>query len=54
MVFPAIDISITTIGQPLSAGTVYIVSCEAAGSRPDPVITWWLGSEELSAFAGEK
>ena len=47
MVFPAVDVSITTIGQPLSAGTVYIMSCEAAGSRPDPVITWWLGSEKL-------
>ena len=33
MVFPPVDVSITTIGQPLSAGTVYIMSCEAAGSR---------------------
>ena len=47
MVFPPVDVSITTIGQPLSAGTVYIMSCEAAGSRPDPIITWWLGSETM-------
>ena len=47
MVFPAVDVSLNTIGQPLSAGIVYIMSCEAAGSRPDPVITWWLGSVKL-------
>ena len=44
MVFPPTDVSITTLGQPLSAGTTYVLSCEAAGSRPDPVISWWLAS----------
>ena len=47
MVYPPNDVSITVIEQPLSAGTVYIVSCETAGSRPDPIITWWLGSEAM-------
>ena len=46
MVFPAV-VGLITIGQPLSSGIVYIMSCEAAGSRPDPLITWWLGSDEL-------
>ena len=43
MVFPPTDVSITSVGQPLSAGTEYSIECEAAGSRPDPVMTWWLG-----------
>ena len=47
MVFPAVDVGITSIGQPLSAGTIYIMACEAAGSRPDPILTWWLGSEKM-------
>ena len=47
MVFPPTDVSITTLGQPLSAGTTYVLSCEAAGSRPDPVISWWLASSVM-------
>jgi len=47
MVFAPIDVSITSLGQPLSAGTEYSIECEAAGSRPDPVITWWLGDTFL-------
>ena len=45
LVFPPTDVSITTVGQPLVAGTTYVLSCEAAGSRPDPVISWWLASQ---------
>ena len=51
MVFPPRDVSITTLGQPLSAGTTYVLSCETAGSRPDPVITWWLGSDLMKEDA---
>ena len=47
MVFAPTDVSITSLGQPLSAGTKYSMVCEAAGSRPDPVITWWLGDTFL-------
>ena len=47
MVFAPTDVSITSLGQPLSAGTEYSMECEAAGSRPDPVITWWLGDTFL-------
>ena len=51
MVFPPTDVSITTLGQPLSAGTTYVLSCETAGSRPDPVMTWWLGSDLMKEDA---
>ena len=44
ILFPPTDVSITSVGQPLVAGTTYVISCEAAGSRPDPVISWWLAS----------
>ena len=53
MAFPAVDVSITTIGQPLSAGTTYMMECEAAGSRPDPILTWWLGSLQLNRDTDE-
>ena len=53
MAFPAVDIAITTIGQPLSAGTTYLTMCEAAGSRPDPDISWWLGPDQLVNDAGK-
>ena len=42
MIFPPVDVSITSLGEPLSANKEYVVECEAAGSRPDPIITWWL------------
>ena len=51
MVFPPTDVSITTLGQPLSAGTTYVLSCETAGSRPDPVISWWLASDLMKEDA---
>ena len=51
LVFPPRDVSITTLGQPLSAGTTYVLSCETAGSRPDPVITWWLASDLMKEDA---
>ena len=47
LVFAPTDVSITSLGQPLSVGTEYAMECEAAGSRPDPVITWWLGDTFL-------
>ena len=33
MIFPPVDVSITSIGEPLSVGKEYMVECEAAGSR---------------------
>ena len=48
MVFAPVDVSIITMGEPLSVGKIYLVECEAAGSRPEPVITWWLGDTFVS------
>ena len=33
MIYPPVDVSITSIGEPLSVGKEYTVECEAAGSR---------------------
>ena len=48
MVFAPVDVSIITVGEPLSVGKKYLVECEAAGARPDPVMTWWLGDTFIS------
>ena len=36
ILFPPTDVSITSVGQPLVAGTTYVISCEAAGPREVP------------------
>ena len=51
MIFPPVDVSITSLGEPLSANKEYVVECEAAGSRPDPVITWWLADTFIGTAA---
>lgn len=40
-------VRITSEKKPLSAGSPYELTCEVAGARPEPVITWWLGSVQL-------
>ncbi|XP_054933189.1 neural cell adhesion molecule 1-like [Dermacentor andersoni] len=35
--------------RPLAAGLPAEIECEAAGSRPAPVITWWCGKAKISA-----
>ncbi|KAK8783563.1 hypothetical protein V5799_010073 [Amblyomma americanum] len=35
--------------RPLAAGLPAEIECEAAGSRPPPVITWWRGETKISA-----
>lgn len=40
-------VKITSEKKPLSADNPYELSCEVVGSRPEPVITWWLGSVQL-------
>jgi len=51
MIYPPVDVSITSVGEPLSADKEYTVECEAAGSRPDPVITWWLADTFIGSNA---
>ncbi|KAL3207751.1 hypothetical protein MRX96_039541 [Rhipicephalus microplus] len=34
--------------RPLAAGLPAEIECEAAGSRPPPVITWWRGKAKIS------
>lgn len=48
LIFPPVDVAIVSLEEPLSAGNKYLVECEAAGSRPEPVMTWWLGDTFLS------
>ena len=45
LLFPPTDVRLARLGQPLSAGRQYEVSCEAAGARPDPRLTWWLARQ---------
>lgn len=40
-------VRITSEKKPLSANNPYELTCEVVGSRPEPVITWWLGSVQL-------
>lgn len=40
-------VRITSERKPLSANNPYELTCEVIGARPEPVITWWLGSVEL-------
>lgn len=31
----------------VSAGTSYRLTCETTGSKPRPVVSWWLGSKKM-------
>ncbi|XP_043227543.1 nephrin-like [Amphibalanus amphitrite] len=37
--------------RPLSLGRVHHVTCTTAGSRPKPVITWWINGLELQDYS---
>lgn len=44
---------IISLRRPLSAGKRVQVSCESSGSRPAAVLTWWLGSKQLTHVTEE-
>lgn len=48
-----LDVRITSIQRPMSAGKKSEVSCQSGGSRPPAVVTWWLGSKRLQHVTEE-
>ena len=44
---------ITTPRRPLSVGRQAEVSCVSSGSRPPAIITWWLGSKQLTQVSDD-
>lgn len=45
-----LEVNILFNNQPLSADRQYEVQCEAIGSRPPSVITWWMNNIALVAL----
>ncbi|CAG2175405.1 unnamed protein product [Oppiella nova] len=43
-----LDVRITTVHRPLMADRQIEVVCEAGGSRPPALVTWWKGSKRLA------
>lgn len=43
-----LDVRITSLKRPLSAGRKVELSCQSSGGRPPPQISWWLGKKKLS------
>ncbi|XP_035208602.1 synaptogenesis protein syg-1-like isoform X2 [Stegodyphus dumicola] len=42
-----LNVHITTLQRPLSAGRWTVMKCQSSGSRPPAIITWWIGSRQL-------
>ncbi|RWS08367.1 nephrin-like protein, partial [Dinothrombium tinctorium] len=42
-----LDVKITSIRRPLSAGKRVELTCQSRGSRPPAIVTWWKGSKRL-------
>lgn len=42
-----LNVHITSLQRPLSAGRRVILKCQSFGSRPPALITWWIGSRQL-------
>ena len=46
-----LEVRIMNKERTLSAERRYEVECRSAGSRPEPVITWWKGSRQMKKLA---
>lgn len=42
-----LNVHITSLQRPLSAGRKIVLKCQSFGSRPPALITWWIGSRQL-------
>lgn len=45
-----LDVRISTMKRPLSAGQETEVTCRSTGGRPPPQLTWWIGQRRLSVL----
>lgn len=46
-----LEVRVMNKERTLSAERRYEVECRSAGSRPEPVITWWKGSRQMKKLA---
>ncbi|KFM57434.1 Nephrin, partial [Stegodyphus mimosarum] len=44
-----LDVRITTIQKPFSAGRKIQLSCESSGARPRAQLTWWIDNKRIQA-----
>ena len=56
LTFPPSEVVIQGADQPLSSGVSHRLECIANGSRPQPILEWWMGRQPLagSKQTGEK
>ncbi|KAK3891798.1 hypothetical protein Pcinc_004338 [Petrolisthes cinctipes] len=47
--FPPLWVQLRSSREPVSAGRVYVVVCQAAGARPPAIITWHLSHTRINA-----
>ena len=44
------SVKILGVSHPMLAGQRYDIQCVAAGARPAPAITWWIGSTMVNGL----
>ena len=44
------SVKILRMSSPMLAGQRYDIQCVAAGARPAPAITWWIGSTMVNGL----
>ncbi|XP_047737333.1 uncharacterized protein LOC108677033 [Hyalella azteca] len=47
VIFPPYSVQLSGLEEPLVEGSHYEVSCEARGSRPPAILTWWRGDAQI-------